>query len=1057
MKKIYGLLCLGMTLVLPGTKLLAQLNGAYTIDNTIPSSATNFTSFTAFANAINANGVSGPVVVNVGATSGPYNEQIEIIQYAGASATNSVVINGNGRTITYNATNTALRHTIMLSGADYMTWNNLHIVGTNATSALVVHLWNDADYNTFNNCLIEAPVNGTSSTQTPFSISGSSVAATTAGRAGSGNVVNSCTITGGYYGVTFCGSSGMPQNIDNELRNSIIRDFYTYGFYNVYCLNTKVIGNVIDRLNRTTVTSTYPIYLSTGSVANIVEGNHIRDLFKGITNNTSAIYAIYLIADATPNDPNIVRNNVISDINNNGTQIGIYLSGSDYVHAEHNTVSLDDFSSSAGATYGIYSTGAFNRVRNNNVSISRGGSGTKYGLYYTTAATSIISDYNNVYIGSTSGINYFGFLGTNYSNLAAWQTATGLDLNSLSLDPQYSNPMIYDYAPTNLAINNMALPIGLLYDVLNAPRSPLAPDPGAYEIYNSPCTSAPPSNSFIVPSGSICPGMEVEFVLQNTNTYTNSGYVVQWQASTISVGGYTAIPGATLNAYSTNQITTNTYFRAVVTCTNTNQSTDSPPGLVMVMPIIQDTVPYFESFETPAQNNLPNCYWLATNHEDYTFTGITPASNNRIARTGTGYAYFQNHPFPNYFFTNEIYLHAGVTYSAALWYLTENVGYNPWDEISILIGTSQSSVALQPIVSETPVAGQLYTLLSNTLTVQNSGYYYLAVRAVGGYDAAPYLTWDDLSITIPCSHNSPAMSVLAPTNEVCENIPVTLMAGGANTYSWSTGAQSSSIVVTPPTHSTYIVHGYHTLSGCASSVAVNLSVTTSPAVGALASHYSVCAGQSTTLSATGANSYYWSTGATTSVTIVNPTVTTLYEVAGTNQAGCTSSAQVYVQVSPAPVLITQVSNSLVCEGEAVELIAAGANSYVWLAPNLYSTSNKVKVIPQTSTMFTVTGTTESGCSVTSQVFVVVNNCTGLEQNALSDFKIFPNPASEQLFVQTDGREMSITITDVSGRVIASQITTGTLTNIDLKNFSVGVYYIRLQAGDYNRIEKFIRQ
>src|SRR5690606_30360884 len=105
-KKIYGLLCLGMTLVLPGTKLLAQLNGAYTIDNTIPSSATNFTSFTAFANAINANGVSGPVVVNVGATSGPYNEQIEIIQYAGASATNSVVINGNGRTITYNATNT---------------------------------------------------------------------------------------------------------------------------------------------------------------------------------------------------------------------------------------------------------------------------------------------------------------------------------------------------------------------------------------------------------------------------------------------------------------------------------------------------------------------------------------------------------------------------------------------------------------------------------------------------------------------------------------------------------------------------------------------------------------------------------------------------------------------------------------------------------------------------------------------------------------------------------------------------------------------------------------
>src|ERR1043165_5156466 len=117
MKKIYGILCLGI--VFSASMLRAQLNGVYTIDNTLPASATNFTSFTQFASTLNVQGVNGPVIVNVGLGSGPYTEQVEILQYTGASATNSVVINGNGRTITFNATNTALRHTIMLSGADY--------------------------------------------------------------------------------------------------------------------------------------------------------------------------------------------------------------------------------------------------------------------------------------------------------------------------------------------------------------------------------------------------------------------------------------------------------------------------------------------------------------------------------------------------------------------------------------------------------------------------------------------------------------------------------------------------------------------------------------------------------------------------------------------------------------------------------------------------------------------------------------------------------------------------------------------------------------------------
>jgi hypothetical protein len=816
----------------------------------------------------------------------------------------------------------------------------------------------------------------------------------------------------------------------------------------------------VDRLNRTSATTTYAIYFSTGSTANgIIEGNYVRNLFNGITGNASTAYCIYLIADATAAAPNIVRNNVISDINNNGIIYGIYLSGSDYAYAEHNTVSLDDPANTGGATYGIAATGVNDKVRNNNITIGRAGTGAKYGLYYTTATTSLTSDYNNVYISSTAGTNYFGSYTNNYNTLSTWQTGTGYDLNSVSANPAYNNPAAYDYAPTNVAVNNKALPIGLLYDILGISRSPLAPDPGAYEIFNTPCMTAPPSNFFVVPSASVCPGTQVALTLQNTNTYTNSGYVVQWYASPSIGGPFLAVSGATLNSYVTNPVTANIYFQAVITCATSNQSLTTLPGGVLVVPLVQDNVPYFEGFEALAQNGLPNCWWSASSYNANTRVATAPASGNRAAHTGTNYAYFESKPFPNYFYTNQILLKTGVTYSAALWYITENIGFNSWPDLSILIGTSQAPAGLQTVASVSPVTGQLYNLLSNTFTVATTGYYYVAVRATGSIGGvAPYLTWDDLSITIPCSLNSPPLTVLAPTAAVCQGVPSNLLAGGASTYSWSNGVQGPVNTVAPLTHSTYIVYGIDTLSGCASSVAITLTVTPSPAVAALASNYSVCSGQSSTLSATGGDSYYWSTGSSSSVSVVNPTVSSTYVVAGTNSAGCTASVQVSVQVFPSPVINASPSNSLICKGEAVQLSAQGASSYVWLASSLYSTGSQVTVTPQSSTIYTVTGTTQNGCTVTSQVSVIVDACAGLVKNTRNEFSIFPNPATDKLFIKTyGGDDVAITITDVSGRVVATQLAASELTAINLANLSAGIYYVRVQTNNYNRVEKFIRQ
>src|SRR4051812_41296324 len=109
MKKNYFLLQLfAILLSFAFLNMGAQaLSGAYTIDKNSLASATNFISFNAFATAINANGISAPVTVNVVTGSGPYNEQVTLNQITGAGANARVTINGNGNVLTFNANSTS--------------------------------------------------------------------------------------------------------------------------------------------------------------------------------------------------------------------------------------------------------------------------------------------------------------------------------------------------------------------------------------------------------------------------------------------------------------------------------------------------------------------------------------------------------------------------------------------------------------------------------------------------------------------------------------------------------------------------------------------------------------------------------------------------------------------------------------------------------------------------------------------------------------------------------------------------------------------------------------
>jgi hypothetical protein len=74
----------------------------------------------------------------------------------------------------------------------------------------------------------------------------------------------------------------------------------------------------------------------------------------------------------------------------------------------------------------------------------------------------------------------------------------------------------------------------------------------------------------------------------------------------------------------------------------------------------------------------------------------------------------------------------------------------------------------------------------------------------------------------------------------------------------------------------------------------------------------ICAGQTATLTATGASTYSWNTGSLLNPILVSPSSSTVYSVTGTS-LGCSTTTVVTVVVNPLPVM--SVNSSTICIGQ----------------------------------------------------------------------------------------------------------------------------------------------
>lgn len=207
----------------------------------------------------------------------------------------------------------------------------------------------------------------------------------------------------------------------------------------------------------------------------------------------------------------------------------------------------------------------------------------------------------------------------------------------------------------------------------------------------------------------------------------------------------------------------------------------------------------------------------------------------------------------------------------------------------------------------------------------------------------------------------PSINILG-NRSFCEGGSTTLTATGGSYYTWSTGENSASVNI--GTVGTYSVTATNSL-GCTNSESVTVTSMGRPYI-SIFGKSSICAGETDTLVAGGANQYIWSTGETGSTIHVMPTQNTTYSVTGTGYNGCTAVVSKVVNINERPNIQINGTTTL-CDGESTTLTAIGGTSYQWANG---STSDQIEV--SQSGNYAVVGFNEAGCSNNSSLVVTVN-------------------------------------------------------------------------------------
>lgn len=315
--------------------------------------------------------------------------------------------------------------------------------------------------------------------------------------------------------------------------------------------------------------------------------------------------------------------------------------------------------------------------------------------------------------------------------------------------------------------------------------------------------------------------------------------------------------------------------------------------------------------------------------------------------------------------------------------------------------------------------------------------------------------------------------VIADIN-ACYGTPATITATGTPTYKWYKSFTGGTSFFAGPQYTTavllndtsfYVSNANKTFESVRT--AARVFVKANPTITRSGSPV-LCSGESITLSVADADSYLWSTAATTKTIVVNSAGSYSVTVTNTNLSCLSTSAPLTVTVNPSPVSIFDISTV----GELsttipITFINQSTNSVSWFwdfgdtqTTTLKDPTHTYLVAKDYDVKLTVNS--DKGCQNTTTKKLSI--ITGLEYQAGDMVRLYPNPSrSEAVFVEVDNpsqNEVYLNLIGLSGQILfetsGGQGQKYVKFEVPVTRLPEGLYLVKIVADGKTMTQKLIR-
>jgi PKD repeat protein len=381
--------------------------------------------------------------------------------------------------------------------------------------------------------------------------------------------------------------------------------------------------------------------------------------------------------------------------------------------------------------------------------------------------------------------------------------------------------------------------------------------------------------------------------------------------------------------------------------------------------------------------------------------------------------------------------------SISFWVYSPKPGTWGTETYDVLVSTTDNQPSSFTAIATAEIAPTSWTQKTYSLSAYNNQQIYVAIRH-RATDKFMFLI-DDIELNAGTASAPTASFTYNPSN-ICQGSQVqfTNTSQNATSYSWSfPGGNPSTSTQTNPTV-TFNTPGTYTITLTAYNGTLSNTYTHSitinplPNISIAATPTNICSGSSSILTASGATNYQWSHSLGTNSTVtVYPSSSTTYTVTGTTN-GCSATATSFINVfaSPQAPTISIISNN------PIILQSSATSGNQWYKDNniIPGATNQTYQVVANGTYFVKL--TSNGCTSASSNSILINTLSINDYNS-DEITIYPNPAQDILYIQTNNTFVEALLYDNLGRLITS-------TNehqLNLDNVTNGVYNLIIKLQD----------